>query len=119
MTAKSNQPRLDRVTGVVEEAIRNKLVEIAFRGRPYSKADEERFRSSFELRLLPEGVPVRLEDLHFDALDVVECIMSIEEELGIGIPDDVADAIMTTDELLKAAIHEYENEYGAAVSVEK
>jgi acyl carrier protein len=41
------------------------------------------------------------KDLNADSLDLVELIMSIEEEFGIEISDDDAEKIQTVDDALK------------------
>ncbi len=43
--------------------------------------------------ITPEATFV--EDLGADSLDIVELIMALEEEFGIEIPDDKAEAIKT------------------------
>ena len=40
------------------------------------------------------------EDLNADSLDLVEMIMSLEEEFGVEIPDDEAEKILTVGDAL-------------------
>lgn len=40
------------------------------------------------------------DDLQADSLDLVELIMSIEEEFGVEIPDEEAEKIATVDDAL-------------------
>jgi len=40
------------------------------------------------------------EDLNADSLDVVELIMSVEEEFGIEVPDEDANSIKTVGDLV-------------------
>lgn len=42
-----------------------------------------------------------VEDLGLDSLDSVELVMSVEEEFGIEIPDEVAEKLTTVPELLQ------------------
>lgn len=42
----------------------------------------------------------RFEDLGADSLDYVEVVMLVEDEFGVDIPDDAADAIQTVGELV-------------------
>jgi acyl carrier protein len=41
------------------------------------------------------------EDLNADSLDLVEMIMSLEEEFGVEIPDEDAEKILTVGDALK------------------
>ena len=41
-----------------------------------------------------------LEDLEMDSLDVVEIIMSLEDEFGVEIPDDEIEGIKTVEDLV-------------------
>lgn len=41
------------------------------------------------------------EDLNADSLDLVEMIMSLEEEFGVEIPDEDAEKIMTVQDALE------------------
>ena len=41
------------------------------------------------------------EDLNADSLDLVEMIMSLEEEFGVEIPDDAAETIVTVGDAVK------------------
>ena len=40
-------------------------------------------------------------DLGADSLDLVEVLMSLEDEFGISIPDDAIPSIKTVDDLVK------------------
>ena len=42
-----------------------------------------------------------LEDLGADSLDVVDLIMTLEEEFEVEIPDDVADSIKTVGDVVR------------------
>lgn len=42
-----------------------------------------------------------IDDLGLDSLDSVELVMSVEEEFGIEIPDEVAEKLTTVPELLQ------------------
>ncbi|KAB8144537.1 acyl carrier protein [Chloroflexia bacterium SDU3-3] len=41
------------------------------------------------------------EDLNADSLDLVEMIMSLEEEFGVEIPDEDAEKILTVQDALE------------------
>ena len=41
-----------------------------------------------------------IEDLNADSLDLVELIMSLEEEFGVKIPDEDADKIQTVQDAI-------------------
>ena len=41
------------------------------------------------------------EDLEADSLDVVDLLMSIEDEFGIEVPDEEIENIKTVDQLVK------------------
>lgn len=41
------------------------------------------------------------EDLNADSLDIVDLIMSIEDELEVEIPDDAVDEVKTVGDLVK------------------
>jgi acyl carrier protein len=41
-----------------------------------------------------------LADLEFDSLDAVECLMSIEDEFGMEIPDGDAEKIVTVQDAI-------------------
>jgi len=49
-----------------------------------------------------------VDDLNADSLDLVELIMSLEEEFGMEIPDEDAERIRTVQEAV-----EYVDEHGA------
>ena len=42
-----------------------------------------------------------VDDLNADSLDLVELIMSLEEEFGCEIPDDAAETILTVGDAVK------------------
>lgn len=50
------------------------------------------------------------KDLNADSLDLVELIMSIEEEFGIEIPDEDAEKIETVNDALKYLDENMESE---------
>lgn len=45
------------------------------------------------------------DDLGADSLDVVECVIALEQEFGIDIPDEQAEKIVTVQHAIDA-IHE-------------
>ncbi len=51
-----------------------------------------------EERIVPEARFT--EDLEADSLDLVEMIMSLEEEFGVEIPDEAAESIRTVGDAL-------------------
>lgn len=51
-----------------------------------------------EERIVPEARFT--EDLEADSLDLVEMIMSLEEEFGVEIPDEAAEGIRTVGDAL-------------------
>ncbi len=51
-----------------------------------------------EAQIVPEASFV--EDLNADSLDLVELIMSLEEEFGIQIPDEDAEKIRTVGDAI-------------------
>ncbi len=51
-----------------------------------------------EVQIVPEASFV--EDLNADSLDLVELIMSLEEEFGIQIPDEDAEKIRTVGDAI-------------------
>ena len=42
-----------------------------------------------------------IEDLGADSLDTVELVMAFEEEFGVDIPDDAAEALLTVGDAKK------------------
>ncbi|MBR3836281.1 MAG: acyl carrier protein [Clostridia bacterium] len=42
-----------------------------------------------------------LDDLGADSLDVVDLIMSIEDEFGMEVPDEAVDSIRTVEDMVK------------------
>lgn len=42
-----------------------------------------------------------IDDLSADSLDIVELVMSIEEEFGLEIPDTAAEKIVTVGDVVK------------------
>ncbi len=42
-----------------------------------------------------------MEDLNADSLDVVDLIMSIEDEFGIEVPDEALENIRTVEDVVK------------------
>lgn len=42
-----------------------------------------------------------VDDLNADSIDIVQIIMSIEEEFGIAIPDDASDKIVTVGDAVE------------------
>ena len=56
-----------------------------------------------ELCVEQDRIPLQadfLEDLEMDSLDVVEIIMSLEDEFGVEIPDDEIEGIKTVEDLV-------------------
>lgn len=41
-----------------------------------------------------------IDELGFDSLDMLECVMSIEDEFGSEIPDDAADKLRTVQQVI-------------------
>jgi acyl carrier protein len=60
-----------------------------------------------ESQVVPDASFV--EDLKADSLDLVELIMSLEEEFGVEIPDEDAEKIVTVGDALN-----YLDEHGSA-----
>ncbi|MFP4441331.1 MAG: acyl carrier protein [Chloroflexaceae bacterium] len=60
-----------------------------------------------ESQVIPDASFV--EDLKADSLDLVELIMSLEEEFGVEIPDEDAEKIATVGDALN-----YLDEHGSA-----
>jgi acyl carrier protein len=60
-----------------------------------------------ESKVVPDASFV--EDLNADSLDLVELIMSLEEEFGVEIPDEDAEKIATVGDALN-----YLDEHGSA-----
>ena len=57
-----------------------------------------------QLDVDPETVnydSVVTDDLGADSLDVVDLIMSFEDEFGVGIPDEVVENIRTVSDIVK------------------
>jgi acyl carrier protein len=50
-----------------------------------------------------------IEDLNADSLDLVELMMSLEEEFGVKIPDEDVDKIQTVQDAIDY-LHEHMNE---------
>ncbi|MBQ4273247.1 MAG: acyl carrier protein [Clostridia bacterium] len=42
-----------------------------------------------------------IADLHADSLDVVEMLMSLEDEFGISVPDEVANELVTVKAIVE------------------
>lgn len=42
-----------------------------------------------------------ISDLHADSLDVVEMLMSLEDEFGISVPDEVANELVTVKAIVE------------------
>ena len=42
-----------------------------------------------------------VEDLNLDSLDIVELMMKMEDEFGVEIPDDEAEALKTVQDVVK------------------
>ncbi len=40
-------------------------------------------------------------DLHADSLDVVEMLMSLEDEFGISVPDEIANELVTVKAIVE------------------
>ncbi len=59
----------------------------------------------------PESITLEtnlLEDLDADSLDAVEIIMSIEDEFGIDIPDEMAESLQTIGQIVEY-VEEHKN----------
>ena len=57
-----------------------------------------------QLSIDPESLTMEtdmLNDLDADSLDVVDVVMSLEDEFGIEIPDDAIEGIRTVGDLVK------------------
>jgi len=52
--------------------------------------------SSIEIK----GNSTFVEDLGMDSLDTVELVMAFEEELGVTIPDEDVDSLLTVDDVI-------------------
>jgi acyl carrier protein len=70
-----------------------------------AKFDEDRIKRLIARRLEVEVVQLIpeakfVEDLGADSLDVVELMMSLEEDMGIDIPDDDAEKLKTVGDAL-------------------
>ena len=56
-----------------------------------------------ELCVEPDHITLQadfMEDLEMDSLDVVEIIMSLEDEFGVEIPEDAVEEIKTVEDLV-------------------
>lgn len=42
-----------------------------------------------------------IADLHADSLDVVEMLMSLEDEFGISVPDEIANELVTVKAIVE------------------
>ena len=42
-----------------------------------------------------------IADLHEDSLDVVEMLMSLEDEFGISVPDEIANELVTVKAIVE------------------
>lgn len=42
-----------------------------------------------------------ISDLHADSLDVVEMLMSLEDEFGISVPDEIANELVTVKAIVE------------------
>ncbi len=40
-------------------------------------------------------------DLHADSLDVVEMLMSLEDNFGVSVPDEIANDLVTVEAIVK------------------
>ncbi len=57
-----------------------------------------------QLELDPETITGEshiLDDLGADSLDVVDIIMSVEDEFGMEVPDEAVDNIRTVEDMVK------------------
>jgi len=45
-----------------------------------------------------------IDDLGFDSLDKVECLMEIEDHFGVDVPDEVADDVRTIGDIVDGVI---------------
>ncbi|MDD5197396.1 MAG: acyl carrier protein [Candidatus Gracilibacteria bacterium] len=69
----------------VEARVKNVIVE-------YLDIDLEKVKNESSLK----------EDLKFDSLDIVELLMSFEEEFGVEIPEEEAEKILTVQQAIDA-----------------
>lgn len=42
-----------------------------------------------------------IADLHADSLDVVEMLMSLEDEFGVSVPDEIANELVTVKAIVE------------------
>lgn len=42
-----------------------------------------------------------ISDLHADSLDVVEMLMSLEDEFGVSVPDEIANELVTVKAIVE------------------
>ncbi|MCM1042972.1 MAG: acyl carrier protein [Corallococcus sp.] len=57
-----------------------------------------------QLNVLPETITMEsniVADLHADSLDVVEMLMSLEDNFGIQVPDEIANELVTVGAIVK------------------
>jgi len=71
-----------------------------------SASVEERVKNIIidQLSVEPEKVTAAasfIEDLGADSLDIVELVMTMEEEFDLDIPDEDAEKIKTVDDVIK------------------
>lgn len=67
---------------------------------------EEKVRSTIVDQLGVDGGKVKanaslIDDLGADSLDIVELVMTMEEEFGLEIPDEDAEKIKTVGDVIK------------------
>jgi len=57
-----------------------------------------------QLNVAPENIKPEsniVADLHADSLDIVEMLMSLEDNFGIQVPDEDANKLITVGEIVK------------------
>ncbi len=74
--------------------------------RPMSASVEERVRNIIcdQLAVEPEKVSLTasfIDDLGADSLDIVELVMTMEEEFDLDIPDEDAEKMKTVGDVIK------------------